>query len=400
MKHSVSRPLSLSIAQARRIALAAQGFGKPHPPRVTPATLRRTIDALGALQIDSVNVLVRSHYLPAFSRLGAYDRALLERVAYGKPRRVFEYWGHEASLLPLSLYPLFRWRMERAREGRGVWKNVARIGKERRDLIERVRDAIAQRGPLAASDFEEPKTGRSWWGWTDTKRAIEFLFWCGEVVTVTRRSSFERVYDLAERVIPRELRNREVAEEEAHRELVAIASRAFGVATESDLRDYFRLPLAGARSAVAQLVESGDLIPVRVEGWKQQAYLHPEARKPRSIDGSALLSPFDSLVWNRERTKRLFDFHYRIEIYTPAHKRVHGYYVLPYLLDEALVARVDLKADRGAGRLMVHAVHYEPGIDRRAVDAHLAEDLEAMAFWLGLERGTRRKRSNVRHLPG
>jgi uncharacterized protein YcaQ len=386
MKHSASRQPSLNVAQARRIALAAQGFGKPHPANVTSATLRRMIGALGAVQVDSVNVLVRSHYLPAFSRLGPYDRALLERVAYGKPRRVFEYWGHEASLLPLALFPLLRWRMERSRHGQGVWRHVARAGRERRDLIERVREAIAQRGPMAASDFGERKTGGSWWGWTETKSAIEFLFWCGDLVPVTRRGSFERVYDLAERVIPRELREHQVPEEEAMRELVTIAARAFGVATESDLRDYFRLPVAGARHAVSQLVESGDLVPVRVEAWKQQAYLDPHARKARSISGSALLSPFDSLVWNRERTKRLFDFHYRIEIYTPAHKRVHGYYVLPYLLGERLVARVDLKADRQAGTLLVHAVHYEPGVERRSARAPLTADLGAMAAWLGLER--------------
>jgi uncharacterized protein YcaQ len=386
MHHSAPGRQSLSIAQARRIALAAQGFGKAVPASVNAGTLRRMIASLGAVQIDSVNVLVRSHYLPAFSRLGAYDRALLERLAYGKPQRMFEYWGHEASLMPLELYPLFRWRMERSRHGHGVWRHVARAGRERRDLVERVRDAIERHGPLAASDFEERKTGGSWWGWTETKSAMEFLFWTGELVPVKRRSSFERVYDLAERVIPAALRERDVPEEEAMRGLVAIAARACGIATESDLRDYFRLPLARARAALAQLVEGGELIPVRVEGWKPPAYLDRERRVPRSIAGSALLSPFDSLVWNRERIRRLFDFQYRIEIYTPAHKRVHGYYVLPFLLDERLAARVDLKADRQGERLLVHAVHYEPGVERRAVRGALEADLERMAGWLGLAR--------------
>ena len=379
------RGTSLSSAEARRIALAAQGFGKPKLENAGAARLRSLIGALGAVQIDSVNVLVRSHYLPAFSRLGLYDRALLDRVAYGKPRRIFEYWGHEASLLPMETFPLLRWRMERARSGHGVWGSVARIGKERRDLIERVRTALAERGPLSASDFEQGKSTGSWWGWTDTKRAVEFLFWCGEITPVKRRSSFERLYDLTERVVPRSILDTRVGEDEAYRELIAIAARAFGVATESDLRDYFRLPLAGARRAVAELAESGALMPVRVEGWKQQAYLDPAARRARRIETSALLSPFDSLVWNRERTKRLFDFHYRIEIYTPAHKRIHGYYVLPYLIDDRLVARVDLKSDRQACTLLVHAVHYEPGVDRRAVRSRLREDLNAMAEWLGLE---------------
>lgn len=343
------------------------------------------IGALGAVQIDSVNVLVRSHYLPAFSRLGCYDRSLLDRVAYGKPRRIFEYWGHEASLLPMESFPLFRWRMDRSRNGHGVWGNVARVGKERRDLIERVRAAFAQKGPLAASDFEDAKSTGSWWGWTDTKRAVEFLFWCGEITPVKRRSSFERLYDLTERVVPKAILERRISDDEAFRQLVAIAARAYGVATESDLRDYFRLPLAAARRAVAELAENGLLLPVRVEGWKQQAYLNPGARRARRIETSALLSPFDSLVWNRERTKRLFDFHYRIEIYTPAHKRIHGYYVLPYLLGDRLVARVDLKSDRQASALRVHAVHYEPGVDRRNVRAQLREDLSAMADWLALE---------------
>lgn len=376
---------SLSSAEARRIALAAQGFGKPKLENAGTVRLRSLICALGAVQIDSVNVLVRSQYLPAFSRLGFYDRALLDRVAYGKPRRIFEYWGHEASLLPMESFPLFRWRMERARSGHGVWGNVARVGKERRDLIERVRAAFAERGPLAASDFEEAKSTGSWWGWTDTKRAVEFLFWCGEITPVKRRSSFERLYDLTERVVPHSILDARVGEQEAYRKLVAIAARAFGVATESDLRDYFRLPLTAARRAVAELAESGALLPVRIDGWKQQAYLDPAARRARRIETSALLSPFDSLVWNRERTKRLFDFHYRIEIYTPAHKRIHGYYVLPYLIDDRLVARVDLKSDRRASALLVHAVHYEPGVDRRAVRGRLREDLNAMAEWLELE---------------
>ena len=376
----------LSTAEARRIALAAQGFLRTPPARIGPSRIRGLIEDLGAVQIDSVNVLVRSQYLPAFSRLGVYDLSLLDRVAYGKPRRVFEYFGHEASLLPIEVHPLLRWRMEQARKGIGVWNLVARVGRERKDLVRRVRAAFRERGPLSASDFSDAKSTGSWWGWTDTKRAVGFLYWCGEITPVKRRTSLERIYDLTERVIPQPVLQIHVAEEEAHRQLVERAAKAFGVATEADLRDYFRLPLLGARRALAELVESNVLVPVKVEGWKQQAYLYRDVRKPRKAEASALLSPFDSLVWNRQRTNRLFDFQYRIEIYTPAHKRLHGYYVLPYLLDENLVARVDLKSDRQSSTLLVHAVHYERGFERRNVTARLREDLKRMAQWLGLAR--------------
>lgn len=377
----------LSVREARAAVLAAQGFGS-QDAAVSAARLRGLIRRLGAVQIDSVNVLVRSHYLPAFSRLGAYDRELLERVAYGKPRRVFEYWGHEASYLPIELFPAVRWRMRQSRDGTNVWRGVALVGRERRDLVNRVRAEIGARGPLSSSDFEDAKNRESWWGWSDTKRAMEFLFWCGEVTPVKRRSSFERVYDLTERVIPQPLLSQEMRDADAFAVLVEHAARAYGVATEGDLRDYFRLPVPGARGALRRLTEEGVLLPVRVEGWKSEAYLHRDARKPRKSNASALLSPFDSLVWNRARTHRLFNFHYRIEIYTPAHKRVHGYYVLPYLLDGELVARVDAKADRAASTLRVHAVHWEPGISKRESMPRLRDDLRAMAQWLGLERMT------------
>jgi len=378
---------TFSITEARRIALAAQMFSARKLQNVTAAHIRRLVNALGAVQIDSVNVLVRSHFLPVYSRLGTYDRALLQKIKYGKTRRLFEYWGHEASLLPVELYPLLRWRMERARRGDGMWRHVAQTAREQRALIRKVRDTIAERGPMSASDFEEPRTGESWWGWNDTKRAVEYLFWSGEFTARTRRSSFERVYDLTERVLPADVLNaRAPSEAEAQRKLTLHAARAFGIATEPDLRDYFRLDTADSQARVAELVEDGRLIPVSVRVWKQKAYLHPDASLPRRIETSALLSPFDSLVWNRTRTHRLFDFHYRIEIYTPAHKRIHGYYVLPYLLNDRLVARVDLKADRSAGTLHVHSVHYEPDADRKAVLARLREDLAELVRWLGLDR--------------
>jgi uncharacterized protein YcaQ len=383
-----ARRTALSRAQARRIALAAQLLDVGQRP-VSAGTIRRLVGDLGAIQLDSVNVLVRSHFLPVFSRFGAYDRALLERAAYARPRRIFEYWGHEASLMPMESFPLMRWRMERAKSGEGTWKHVAQVGREEKDLVARVKQTIVERGPMTASDFEQQpgaKRGESWWGWTQTKRALEFLFWAGELSASTRRPSFERVYDLTERVVPPEVLQKRIGTEAACAELMEIAARACGVATQSDLRDYFRLPLTYARKAVRQLVERGRLLEVKIEGWKQPAYLHADARVPRAIDTSALLSPFDSLVWNRERTNRLFDFHYRIEIYTPVHKRVHGYYVLPYLLGDSLVARVDLKADRAASTLLVHAIHYEPGVSRREVRARLNADLRAMADWLGMER--------------
>jgi len=382
---------TIGRAQARRIALAAQGFGARAPAAVNAARLRALFRRLGAVQIDSVNVLVRSQYLPAFSRLGDYDRGLLDRMAYARPRDFFEYWGHEASLLPLELFPMLRWRMERARRGLGMWDSVARISREKRGLVARVRETIAERGAMSASDLQSldgaaARSRGGWWGWTDAKRAVEFLFWCGELTTLHRRNGFERVYELTERVIPAKFRDARIDDAQACAALVDVAARACSVASEADLRDYFRLPAAQAHAAIASLVQSGRLRAVRVEGWKQQAYLHADARLPRGIKTSALLSPFDSLVWNRDRVHRLFDFHYRLEIYTPAHKRVHGYYVLPYLLGDALVARVDVKADRGTGMLLVHAVHYEPAVKPRVVRERLHRDLERLASWLGLER--------------
>ncbi len=378
---------SLRIAEARRIALAAQGFGSSRPTNVTASTVGRVVRNLGLVQIDSVNVLVRSHYFPIFSRVGPYDRAVLERLAYRRPRALFEYWGHEASLLPVQAYPLLRWRMIRARGHRGMWASMSRVAREQPALVERLRATIASEGPMSASAFEGSRGTGSWWGWSDVKRALEYLFYAGIVSTATRRNSFERVYDLTERVIPPAIfEAAEIAESDAQRELVLIAARALGVATEADLRDYFRLDVADAKARIDELVEARALLPVSVEGWKQQAYLVADRTLPRRIEGSALLSPFDSLIWHRPRTLRLFDFDYRLEIYTPAHKRVHGYYVLPYLLDDKLVARVDLKADRIAGILRVIAVHIEPDAREGDVRPHLERDLDALAAWLNLER--------------
>lgn len=379
---------TLSLAQARRIVLAAQGFARPRQKREpTRAVIDDTIRQLGLLQMDSVNVLVRAHYLPLYSRLGPYPRAVLERAAYdGQQRTLFEYWAHEASLLPLSSQPLLRWRMERARAGVGTWKRISRFLHEHAPFVREVLAQLRERGPLGAGDLhDQPTRKKGWWEWSEAKTALECLFWIGEVSTASRRH-FERIYDLTERVLPAAiLQSPTPAEADAQRALVASAARALGIATESDLRDYFRLDLIDARARVAELVESGTLQRMTVEGWRQPAYLHVDASRPPRIDACALLSPFDPLVWDRKRTERLFGFKYRLEIYTPAHKREHGYYVLPLLLDERIVARVDLKSDRKAGKLRVLAAHMEAGTQPDTVAAALAVELHSLCKWLELD---------------
>jgi uncharacterized protein len=382
----VTKVEKLSLNEARRIALAAQGFRGPRPKRVTAARWLKVLDQLSLHQIDSVNVLVRAHYLPAFSRLGPYDRSLIETAAWGrqKRRRLFEYWAHEASLLPLPLHPLLRWRMARADRGEVGWKGLRLFAGERRPEAEALLNRIRNEGPRAASDLEEKRGRSGWWEWSDTKQTLEWLFWAGHITTATRRGSFERVYDLTERVIPAEILALPTPDEkEAHRALIERGARALGVATTQDLRDYFRLGPHDARQAIESLVEAGVLQPVEVPGWAHLAYLHRDARRLCSVSTRALLAPFDPLVWERSRALRLFDFHYRIEIYTPADKRQHGYYVLPFLLGDKLVARLDLKADRQAARLLVHAVHLEPHAPSDAMDA-ISEELQALASWLGL----------------
>ena len=381
---------SFSLKQARRLALAAQGFGGRQPPASIKASrLNQQIERLGLLQIDSVNALVRAHYLPLFSRLGSYPQQLLDQAAWsqGRQRTLFEYWGHEASLLPMSMYPLMRWRMQRARQGQGIYSQLARFGQERQATLRRVLAAVEQQGALGAGSLStrEERAG-PWWDWSDEKHALEWLFAAGEV-TVSGRRGFERLYDLPERVIPAAiLQQMPLEEAQAQRRLLLQAAGALGVATEKDLRDYFRLDPADSRARLAELCESGELLSCEVQGWKQSAYCLPEARVPRKVEVSALLSPFDSLIWERSRTERLFDFRYRLEIYTPEHKRVYGYYVLPFLHNERIAARVDLRAERARGRLAVHAVHEEPfGLDEEGVRA-LAVQLRKMADWLGLEQ--------------
>jgi hypothetical protein len=384
----------LSAAEARRVALAAQGFANGRPGRPDGRALRRVLKQVGLLQIDSVNVLARGHYLTLFGRLGPYPLELVDKAAWNAPRRLFEYWGHEASLLPVTTQPLLRWRMQRAHDD--AWGSMRRVAEERPELVDRVLAEVGERGPVAASEVEEvgSRRGEPWWSWSDTKRAFEFLFWSG-LITSARRRNFERLYDLSERVLPRVVVTAPTpAPEDAQRELVRIAARSLGVAAERDLRDYFRLPLAETRARVAELVEADELRPVAVEGWSTPAYLWHETAVPRAVDAGALIGPFDSLIWERSRVERLFGFRYRIEIYVPAPKRVHGYYVLPFLLGDRLVARVDLKADRAAGELRVRAAHAELEAPP-ATTAALADELRAMAGWLGLERVSVERRGGL-----
>lgn len=377
----------LTLAMARRIALAAQGFHDPRPAGpITRRHLAKVLSRTGLLQIDSVSAVVRAHYMPLFSRLGPYPMALLDEAAGNRRKRsLFEYWAHEASFLPLETWPLMQWRMQRARanDTSEIYSGLARWAHDRKSFIEEIYREVATRGPIAASDIDGAKGSGGWWGWSDEKHAFEWLFWAGRITTASRRG-FERLYDLPERVLPAEIHALPVPEAaDAHRELLRISARALGVATYGDLRDYFRLSPADMKGRIEELVEIGELLPVSVEGWKQQAYLHRDARIPRWITARALLAPFDPVVWERSRSERLFDFRYRIEIYTPAEKRQYGYYVLPFLLGDRIVARIDLKADRPAGVLRVNAAYAEPCAPPH-VAIELLEELRLMRDWLGL----------------
>ncbi|TCC29423.1 winged helix-turn-helix domain-containing protein [Kribbella speibonae] len=402
----------ISVGVARRIALGAQGFGDGRPKRGDVRAVRGAIGQAGVLQLDSVNVLCRSHYLPVFSRVGNYSRARLDELSWGAGRELFEYvWGHKAALLPLTTYPLMRWRMRAAE--RQVWDQelspdlavpwsvvvgMRRLTAERPGYVDQILRIVTEQGPLTAGEASpddvrrkrsdpdpDPTTGKMW-NWQDAKIAIEYLFSTGQV-TIAGRRHFERVYDLTERVLPADVLNApEPTADEARRELIRIAARGLGVATQKELcggsgQAHFPLPAATGREVIGELVESGELIPVRVEGVKQQAYRWHEA-KDRPIDAQALLSPFDPLIWNRDRTHHLFDFFYRISIYTPAPQRIHGYYVLPFLLGDQLVARVDLKADRQASTLVIPTLTAEPNapdfVDQLATELHL------MTNWLNL----------------
>ena len=354
------------------------------------AAVSRMVHHLGLLQLDSVNVFSRAHYMPLFSRLGPYDTALLDRIAAhggGRvDRRLVEYWAHEASLIPIEYHRLFRWRMD---ERNRIWAGMRRVLNERQDLIAETLELVRESGPIRARDTGHVRRDAApgeMWNWHEGKIALEALFFTG-AVGAWRRINFERHYDLIERILPPAALAPVPRREDAHRELVRLAARALGVATAADLGDYWRITATELAPRVAELVASGELVPAQVVGWNTPAYLWHQARRPRSVATRALVSPFDSLVFFRPRTERLFDFHYRIEIYTPEPKRVYGYYVLPFLLDEQLVARVDLKSDRRRGVLLVQGAFAEDGVDRVRVARELAAELELCARWLGLSGG-------------
>lgn len=381
----------LSTSQARRIALAAQGFcDRPHAAP-TMRTLQRTVGRTGVLQVDSVNVLQRAHYMPLYSRMGAYDVDLLRRASQTKPRRLVEYWAHVQALMPVQLWPLMRHRMEAYRERGSHWGFTADDG-----ITREVLSAVSDRGPSTARDLEAefasgPRTREHWgWNWSEARKALDFLYRCGDLAMAGRTAQFEAVYDVPERVLPTAVLDAPTpSPQDAITELVRRAARSHGVASTKCLGDYYRLSLQpgagpGVKAAVEQLVESGELLPVTVEGWNRQAYLHAEARVPRTVPARSLLSPFDPVVWERARTEALFDFHYRIEIYTPAAKRIHGYYVLPFLLGDQIVARADLKADRATRTLLVPGAFAEPGAPAETA-AELAAELLRLAGWLGLD---------------
>ncbi|WP_445619101.1 winged helix-turn-helix domain-containing protein [Kushneria sp. Sum13] len=383
----------LSASRVRAITLAAQGFGAdrdgPVPGRRAILSLVRR---LGLLQIDSVNVLCRAHYMPLYSRLGPYDRSWLEHFNQGPAsrRRLFEYWGHEASLIPVEDYPLYRFRMQRAREGGGgLYKRLARFSREQPAFIAAALEEIRHHGALAASDLTDGGRGQgSWWGWSHGKSALEYLFWSGQVLVSHRRGNFERVYDLPERVVGRDaVEASMLSPQAAQRTLVARAASAMGVASARDMQRYFRLDGRETRARIDELVETGELVPVEVEGWSMPAWQHIKAKASRrASDASALLSPFDPLMWDRERAARVFGFHYRIEIYTPSHLRQYGYYVLPFMLAGQMVARVDLKAERTQGVLQVMAAHPESDVTIETLAPALFEELARLARFLGLSR--------------
>ena len=388
----------LTKIEARRIALHAQGFqNQNRNTKKNWSAIAATIKDLHLLQIDSVNVLVRSHYLPLFSRLGNYDRSVLDNhTLEATNRHVFECWSHEASLVPMEMHPLMRWRMNRARSGNGTYRSMSQFAKDEKVFLKKTIQHIRKNGPMGASSIPGSGKGEGgWWGWSKGKMTMETLFDQG-LVTTHRRDKFERIYDLPERVIPSEILNSTTpSEPETFRKLISLSAQALGVATEFDLRDYFRLPIAETKTAIAECVENGDLISVKVDGWTKPAYIHKSTKLPRKAGGTALLSPFDPLCWERDRTERLFNFHYRIEIYTPQPKRKFGYYVLPFLNGEDISGRVCLKADRESGTLRANAVHHEEMVDQSETAKAMAGELVKMAQWLGLPNIEVKKSGNL-----
>ena len=383
----VKRFDSLSIADARSIALAAQGFDTARPK--TKATQRHVdalISRLGVIQIDSVNVLVRSQELPLFARLGNHDRNAIPKAT--EAQKLFEYWGHEAAHLPVDLHPLFRWKMNAARTGKVTHWGLTSFYEENKAFVKRTLKHVTTNGPTTSRELSTrtEKKG-TWWDWDEAKVALEYLFLTGQLMSRGRGSDFARIYDTPERVLPQRVFDAATpSERDARKQLLVRSAIAQGVATASDLADYYRQRLATVKPLIAELVEEGELREVAVDGWTEKAFVHRNAKLPKQLHATALLSPFDSLVWCRPRNERLFNFHYRIEIYTPKEKRKFGYYVLPFMMNGQLVGRVDLKADRANSKLLVHSVHTEKGIKRSTINDSLNNELRAMASWLGLDK--------------
>ncbi|MHB1171189.1 MAG: winged helix-turn-helix domain-containing protein [Lacisediminihabitans sp.] len=378
----------ITPAQARRIALAAQGFGRPAPSGIGIRQLGSLIERLGLLQLDSVNVFERSHYLPAFARLGAYDKADLDRLTFAKRGRYIEYWAHQAAIVPVESWPLWGWRMQGYRDLAAA--NPRSWASANQHMIDWLLAELADKGPLPASAIEHDANKRTgpWWGWSEVKTGLEELFLRGQVVTAGRRR-FERIYALPEQILPAEVLGRSLPRHEAHKELVRHSAGAHGIGTASDLADYFRLKKGDVMPAIRELEEEGGLLPVTVPGWARtgkpvQAWLHRDVRIPRTLEATALLSPFDPVVWDRDRAERMFGFRYRIEIYTPQPKRIHGYYVLPLLIDGTLAGRIDLKSDRQNRVLRVQAAWAEPDAPAET-PARLASLLQRTAAWQGLD---------------
>ncbi len=382
---------TLSIAEARALALAAQGFDTPRPAvKATQRHINSLISRLGVIQIDSVNVLVRSQELPLFSRFGNHDRNAIPKAT--ESQKIFEYWGHEAAHLPVEIHPLFRWKMEAARLGKARHWGLTSFYDDNRVFVKRMLKHVETNGPTTARELSTrtEKRGadkKTWWDWDESKTALEYLFLTGQLMSRGRGTDFARIYDTPERVLPANILDAPApTEHDARKQLLVHSAIAQGVATASDLADYYRQKPAAVKTLLAELLEEGELRAVAVEGWAEKAFVHRSAKLPKQLHATALLSPFDSLVWCRPRNERLFNFHYRIEIYTPKEKRKFGYYVLPFMMNGQMVGRVDLKADRANSKLLVHSVHTEKGIKRSTINDALHTELHAMGLWLGLDK--------------
>ena len=382
---------TLSIAEARALALAAQGFDTPRPAvKATQRHINSLISRLGVIQIDSVNVLVRSQELPLFSRLGNHDRNAIPKAT--ESQKIFEYWGHEAAHLPVEIHPLFRWKMEAARLGKARHWGLTSFYDDNRVFVKRMLKHVETNGPTTARELSTrtEKRGadkKTWWDWDESKTALEYLFLTGQLMSRGRGTDFARIYDTPERVLPQRIIDAPTASEhDARKQLLTRSAIAQGVATAGDLADYYRQKPAAVKPLITELLEEGELREVAVDGWTEKAFVHRSAKLPKQLHATALLSPFDSLVWCRPRNERLFDFHYRIEIYTPKEKRKFGYYVLPFMMNGQMVGRVDLKADRANSKLLVHSVHTEKGVKRSTINDSLNNELRAMALWLGLDK--------------